>query len=129
MHYLELSYSKNYSNLEKSFETIQIRRKSNRVLQAPVIKYFVTEKYKPYEICIRMCNVYTEECFNQKMFTNGQNMGLLQQAWVEKTVDGVETHWHFGKKNFFWNMKDPIIIEFLEKVATVDSASHCQLFR
>ena len=27
------------------------------------------------------------------------NMGLPQQAWVEKTIHGVETHWLSGKKN------------------------------
>ena len=31
-----------------------------------------------------MGNVYREACFSQKMLLNGLNMGLPQQAWVEK---------------------------------------------
>ena len=32
------------------------------------------------------------------MVSNGLNMGLPLQAWVEKTVDVVETHWLYGKE-------------------------------
>ena len=45
-----------------------------------------------------MCNVYEEACFSQKMFTNELNMGLPLQAWVEKTVHGVDIHWLSSKK-------------------------------
>ena len=34
----------------------------------------------------------------QRMFTNWINMGLLQWAWVKKTVDGVKTHGLSGKE-------------------------------
>ena len=36
----------------------------------------------------RMCDVYREPCFNQKMFTYGLNMGL---AWDRKAVYGMKT--------------------------------------
>ena len=32
------------------------------------------------------------------MFTNGINVGLLQQAWVEKKVHRVKTNWLSSKK-------------------------------
>ena len=65
-------------------------------------------------------------------------MGLLQQAWMEKTFHGVQTYWLPGKekKKFltqqlvnkmlivFWGMKGPITINFLEKGATVNSTSY-----
>ncbi len=31
------------------------------------------------------------------MFTNEQNMGLLQRSWVEETVYKVVSHWLSGK--------------------------------
>ena len=34
----------------------------------------------------------------KKMFTNGLNMDLLIQAWVEKIVHWIETHWLSGKE-------------------------------
>ena len=58
-----------------------------RFEQRSVIKYFVVEKYKPYEIYSRMYNVV------KKLFMNWLNIGLLQWDWVKKTVHGVETHW------------------------------------
>ena len=33
------------------------------------------------------------------MFTNGLNIGLALQGWVEKRVHGVETYWLSGKEN------------------------------
>ena len=36
----------------------------------------MVEKCKPCEIDRRMYDVYVEAGFNQKMFTNGLNMGL-----------------------------------------------------
>ena len=61
--------------------------------QRSVIRVLVAEKCKPYEIYERMCDVNEEAYFNQKMFTNQLNIGLPQQARVEMTVHGMETHW------------------------------------
>ena len=44
-----------------------------------------------------MCDIYRKSCFGQKIFTNGLNMDLPQQAWVEKSVHGVKTLWLSGK--------------------------------
>ena len=62
-------------------------------IEPSFIKFFVAEKSKPYEIYRRMCDVYGEACFHQKMFTNWLNMGLLFWAWVKKIAHGVETNW------------------------------------
>ena len=35
--------------------------------QSSVIKFLVTEKCKPCEICRRMYDVYVERCFSKKM--------------------------------------------------------------
>ena len=55
---------------------------------------------------------------------------------IKKTFHGVKTHWLSSKEKVpgvadskevmltaFWNMKRPITIDFLEKVATINSAS------
>ena len=67
-------------------------------------------------------------------------MLLLQWAWAEKTVQGVETHWLFCKKMFptqqsekmvmltaFWHMKGSMAIDFREIGALKYSALYCQL--
>ena len=64
---------------------------------------------------------------------------VYKWACVEKTVHGVEIHWLSSKEKVraqqsamkvilivFWNMKGPITTDFLEKDATVNSASLCQ---
>ena len=52
---------------------------------------FCCEKGKPREIYRK--NVYEEAGFNKKkVITNGLNIGLPQQALVEKTVHKVEIH-------------------------------------
>ena len=53
---------------------------SSRLEQRSVIKFLVAEKCKPCKIYWRMYDIYEEACFSTKMFTNGLNMGLLQQA-------------------------------------------------
>ena len=50
--------------------------KSSRFEQRSVKKFLVAEKCNPCEIYRRMCDVYREACFSQKMFTNGLNMSL-----------------------------------------------------
>ena len=34
--------------------------------QRSVIKFWVPEKYKPYHICSRMCDIYEKACLSQK---------------------------------------------------------------
>ena len=41
------------------------------------MKFLVAKKYKPCEIYQRMCDVYGETYFHQKIFTNELNMSLL----------------------------------------------------
>ena len=85
--------------------------------------------------------MYGETCFSQKMFTNGSNMVLPLWAWVENTIHERETWWLSGKEDILgagvserspcWQSSGiwsgPIAMDFLEKSATVNSASDCQL--
>ena len=76
---------------------------------------------------------FTEECImfmgkhllTKKMFTNWLNMALPLQAWVNKTVHGVETQWFW---QFSGTWKDPSL-DFFEKGATINSCFYCQLSR
>ena len=52
----------------------------SRLEQRSVIKFLVTDKYKPSETYRRMYIVYGEGGFSQKMFTNMLNMSLPLQA-------------------------------------------------
>ena len=64
---------------------VENQTKCSKLEQKSIIKLLMAEKSKPCEIYKRICGVYGEACFNQKMFTNGINMGLLLQAWFKKT--------------------------------------------
>ena len=46
----------------------------SKLEQRSVKIFLLAEKYKPCEIYLRICDVYREACFSQKMFTNGLNM-------------------------------------------------------
>ena len=63
----------------------------SRLEQRYVIEPLVAEKCKPCEIYLRMCDMYGEGCFWQKMFTNGLNMSLPLSALVKK-------RWFSGKE-------------------------------
>ena len=78
----------------------------------------------------------------KKIFENRSKMRLPPQAWVEMTINEVETHWFFSKEAFgtpvskkkvmltvFLDMKGSITIDFLEKGATINGTSFCQLPR
>ena len=68
-------------------------------------------------------------------------MGFLQQAWAEKTVYGVETHWLSNKEKVIGAAVNKDDIDSLRaherthhywfpwKNATVNSASYCQQLR
>ena len=76
------------------------------------------------------------------MYTNGLNIGLLLQACVKKTVDSHNIDWLSGKEKVpgaavskeghaysLLGNEGPTTIDFLEKGATVNSASYCQVIR
>ena len=67
-----------------------------------VIEFLIAEKWKTCEIYRRVCGVYGEECFNQKMSRKGLNGSLLSWDCVEKTVHGEETQSDFPVKKMFW---------------------------
>ena len=88
------------------------------------------------------CDVYRETSFSQKIFTNELNMVLPLQAWIKRQcMEWKRTDFPENKRfrvlysvklvilTVFWNMKGPITIVFLEKAATVNSASYFQLLR
>ena len=64
-----------------------------------VIRFLMVEECNLCEIYRRMCDMYREASLDQKMFTNGLNVGLPLQAWVKKTVHGVETWWLSSKED------------------------------
>ena len=101
LHFLELVYGKKYFNLIKIFVLRLFRISTNetvhRLEQKSVIKSLAVEKCKLYEIDQSMYDVYREACFSPNIFTNGQNMGLSQGAWVKNPVHKVETHWLSSK--------------------------------
>ena len=90
-----------------------------------------------------MCFAYHHlYVFVQKLFTNGLRMGFPIWAKVKKTVHGVGTHWlschekvlraavrKEGHADSLVEHKRCITIDFIEKVATVNTASYCQLLR
>ena len=71
------------------------------------------------------------------MVTNGLNMGLLQWAWFEKTVNGIEIYWLFRKEKVsgavvskegdnesLLRHERQINIDFVEIGATINIASN-----
>ena len=83
---------------------------------------------KPCKIYPRMCDVSGEVRLNQKLFTDGINMGLPMLAWVKKTVYVVFKHRLSVKEKFpviafskelyadsFPLYESSIPIDFLEK--------------
>ena len=88
----------------------------SRLEQRSAITFFGTEKYKPCEIYRRTCDMYGKSCFSQKdslwkhsLFEKEKG---LNTAVIKKVILTV-----------FFDMKGPILIDFLEKDATVNSAS------
>ena len=77
------------------------KTESSGLEQRFAINIFVAEKYTPSEFCWRL---FTEK---------------------EKVQDAVKK----DMLTVFWDMKAPIPIDFLEKDATVDSASYGYLLR
>ena len=100
-HCLELLYSKNYLNLtqKKLFwghsKWQQINHSTPEVCYQIFAGWEVKIMWNSWK---NVCDVYRETCFRQKMLTNGLNLGLLLQAWVEKIVYGAEMHWLSGKE-------------------------------
>ena len=66
--------------------------------QKSVMRPLVTEKCKSCKIYWRMCDVYREESFSKKNFTNRLDMSFPIWAQVKKTVHWVETHWLSDKE-------------------------------
>ena len=148
---MKLVYSKNYSKSCKniSFQVIQkwqqIKQSAPGLNEGLSPNFSAAEKCKSHEIYKRKCNVYGEACFSfsllkkkKKRFTNRLNANSLLQAWVIEIIHRVETHTIKEKfqaqqsvkmLTFFSVMKGTITIYFLEKGATINSASYRQLVR
>ena len=80
------------------FKMVANQTEASRLEQRTVIKFLMAQKCKPCEIYRRMHGVYWEAYFSQRIFSNGLNMGLPIQAWVDKSVHRVETYWLSGKE-------------------------------
>ena len=97
MHCLESVYSKKIFNLEKIFILRQFKTAANqtecfRTEQRPVINFFMLKSSKPVEFTEK----FLKHILQKEMFADWLNMGLPLWAWVEKIVDGIETHWLSG---------------------------------
>ncbi len=80
-----------------------------------------------------MCDVHREPYFNQKMFTNGLNIGLLLWAWVKKSLwrgntdslvkksSGQSVNKEGHTESLFEHER---IHHYFEKCVTVNSASY-----
>ena len=78
--------------------------------------------------------MYGEACFSQKIFTKEPETKRQTMKW-KHTDYPLKKRFQTqrGAKKVmltvFCNMKGPMTIDFVEKGATLNSASHCQLFR
>ena len=103
------------------------------------IKSLVAEKCKLCEIYWRICDVFRETYFSQKMFANRLNMFTTSSLngkdipWRENTDPKVKKKSQVQQSIkkvlliVFQCMKGPISIDFLENGASVNSAFYCQL--
>ena len=100
LHCLELVYDKNYliSQNYLFFKMVTNQTESSGLEQKSVIKFLEDDKCKPCEIYRRICNVFREACFSQRMFTNELVIGLPLWVWIKKTVYGEKIHWLSGKE-------------------------------
>ena len=102
--------------------------------QRSVIKFSVAEKSKSCEMYRIIYGIYGEACLSQKIFSNHLNMGL-PQARVKKQSIELKHINSPGKEKFlaqlsikkvmltiFWDIKGPLIIDFIEKVVIVNRA-------
>ena len=58
---------------------VEIKQLSRLELRS-VNKFLIVVKSKPCELCRRMCDMYRQVYFSQKMVTNWLNTGLLLRA-------------------------------------------------
>ena len=80
---MKLLYKKNDFNLSKIFVLRLFKMVANQcssLEQRSIIKFFMAKKCK-------LCEIYREECFNQKIFTNVINMDL--PLWTQKDTDSL----------------------------------------
>ena len=110
---------------------------SSRLEQRSVIKFLLAEKCTSHEIFRRICEVYKERCFSQKRDNHEFSTTALNRKdssfsenslsgsdKVSDAVDIKESH-----IDSLLRHEGPITILILEEVATVNSASYCQLLR
>ena len=93
-----IDYGKNYFNLAKIIVLRLLKMVGNQTQCSSLeqkydIRFFSAGKYKQWETCRRMSVVCGGACFCEKVLTNKQDIALPLWTKVEKTVNGVETHW------------------------------------
>ena len=131
----------NYFNVTYAFILRLLKMAENQTMLQ--VWTFYSPRYTNLVKFNEECELCTENhafVNKKKMFTNGLNIALPLRAQDEKTVNGVEIHWLSSKEKVpgtaiskedhnenFWDMKGPI--DLLEKGATVNSVSDCQLLR
>ena len=63
-----------------------------------IIKSLLAKNYNQVKFTEEYVTCAEKHVLVKKMFKNGVNMGLPQQAWVKNTVHGVEAHYLVKKK-------------------------------
>ena len=111
---MEWLYSKDCFDIAKSFSLRLYKMVANQnapgLNRGPSSNFWEAEKCKPCEIYWRMCDVYKGTRFSQK------NLYKYAQRSVNKVMLTV-----------FWNQKGSTSFYFLEKGATLNRVSYCQL--
>ena len=102
LHYWELVYGKNYLNLTKIFLLRLFKMVTNQ--SAPGLDKGLLSNIWwlrcANHVKFTECVMFIKKHFlvKKKKFTNGLNLCVSLPAWVEKTVDGLETCWLSGKE-------------------------------
>ena len=131
---MEIVYWGNYFNLTKILVLGQFKMSGNQ--SAPGLNRGLSWKFWWLKNANqgKFTDMYGEAWFNKKNFTNRLSMDSRQRVSVKKRVKGVETlclsdnekfrvQWS-EKKVMLTVMKSSITIDFIEKGATVNSASN-----
>ena len=131
LHCLKLVYGKKLCQFRK-----YIYFGCSGLEQRSVIKFLVVEKYKPCEVYRRMRDVCKKQALVKILFTNGlatTRLSRRQYIELEHADSSVKKRFQVERsvktiiRTVFWDMKGTPTIDFLEKGASLNNASYCNL--
>ena len=86
-----VSYKLFESRKSVSFKASQNHTECSKIEQRSVIRFL-------YDWDVKMMMFTENHVLIKQIFTNDLNMSLPLKTWIEQAVNGVETHWLFGKE-------------------------------